>query len=249
MTKAEIKRIRELHRSKGRKIHKQYIIEGKRIFKEALESNEKVLNVFYTDSFDHAHSEFMSTVIKTFNNAQMVSAAEMRSISTTETPSGILGLCSMNGLNKRVQENDNGLYLDNISDPGNMGTLLRTAIWFGINNIILSENSVDVYNPKVVRSAMGAHFHILFNYSKLSAFSNTHTILGADQNGLSYSLNEIETPWVLVLGSEAHGIAENNKKMIDRFLAIPRIGTGESLNVAIAGGILMDTLSHKIQKP
>ena len=124
-----------------------------------------------------------------------------------------------------------------------MGTLLRTSVWFGIQNIILSKQCVDIYNPKVVRSGMGAHFYLksISNLS-LDTFRESHTIIGADQNGNSINNFEIETPWVLILGNEAHGLSKNNKELLDYIISIPKVGYGESLNVAVAGGIIIEHL-------
>jgi TrmH family RNA methyltransferase len=171
----------------------------------------------------------------------------MQSVSATETPSGILGICKISTGNQSDDKlDDNWLYLDNISDPGNMGTLLRTAVWFGIHNIAFSRGCVDIFNPKVVRSGMGAHFHISYILdANITQFNSTHTLYGGDQDGKSLDDFDIETPWILVLGNEAHGISQGIRKTIHRYIAIPRLGAGESLNVAVAGGIIMEKLVKK----
>ena len=139
----------------------------------------------------------------------------------------------------------NWIYLDNVSDPGNIGTLLRTAAWFGINNIALSAKCVDPFNPKVVRSAMGAHFLLnIFGDVDLVEFKNNkYCIIGADQNGSPvYGFNFDNEKWVLVIGNEGHGISENSKEYIQHFISIPSKGSGNSLNAAVAGSILIHHL-------
>jgi TrmH family RNA methyltransferase len=242
MTKAEKKHIQFLHRRKGRNQHDQFIIEGKRLVREALSTGEQFLFAFYTDEFSQVNKEMVEKISFKFPACQQISDKEMVSIATTDTPSGILAVCSIPEYS--IADNDeNYIYLDNISDPGNMGTLLRTSVWFGIQNIILSKQCVDIYNPKVVRSGMGAHFYLKsISNQPLNHFKDSHTIIGADQNGNSINNFEIETPWVLILGNEAHGLSKNNKELLDYIISIPKVGYGESLNVAVAGGIIMEKL-------
>lgn len=245
ITKAELKHIRSLHRSKGRYKYNQFMIEGRRIFQEALQVNELLHVVYFTSAFKEVHPGIVEKIINKCPAAQEISQAEMKTMSATETPSGILGVCAIpDPLTLADRTEENWLFLDNISDPGNMGTLLRTAAWFGVNNISIAKDCVDIYNPKVVRGGMGVHFNItcLFN-ADIKQFTATHSIVGADHKGKPLSEYEITAPWVLVLGSEARGISKSVRDNIHQFLAIPRIGTGESLNVAVAGGILLDKLT------
>ncbi|MFQ6677368.1 MAG: TrmH family RNA methyltransferase [Fidelibacterota bacterium] len=242
ITKAEIKHIQSLFRRKGRKINSQFIIEGKRLVKEALNTGESFQSVFYTNDFSQANKEMVEKISSHLTACQMVNDKEMASIATTDTPSGILAVCSIPEYSNAVRE-ENWIYLDNISDPGNMGTLLRTSVWFGIQNIVLSKQCVDIYNPKVVRSGMGAHFYLKsISNRPLENFKETHTIIGADQNGNSIYDFEITLPWILVLGSEAHGLSNNTQALLDHIISIPKVGYGESLNVAVAGGIIMEKL-------
>ena len=145
-------------------------------------------------------------------------------------------------------KNTYGLYLHKIKDPGNMGTLLRTAAWFNIKNIALSVDSADPFNNKVVRSAMGAHTYINI-YQKIDIVTfieEGYLLIGADQNGKG-QLEETEytKKIMLCLGSETEGFDESFKNNLDRLISIKKIGQGESLNVAIAGSILMNEISIK----
>lgn len=247
ITKAKIKHIRSLQKSKGRYSHSQFIIEGRRLFQEILDTEHELLISYYTQEFKKHNPDIVADVMNICPTAQEISPSDMQSISATETPSGILGICIIH--TPHVFDDmlhSNWLYLDNISDPGNMGTLLRTAIWFGIYNIALSRDCVDIFNPKVVRSGMGAHFHISYILdADITQLNSTHTLYGADQDGKSLDDVDIETPWALVLGSEAHGISKKIRKTIHRYIAVSRLGAGESLNVAVAGGIIMEKLVKK----
>jgi len=245
MTKTEIKHIQSLHHKKGRNKNRHFIIEGKRLVREALNAGEQFQSVFYTDEFSQANNEIIEKISSALFAHQKVSDKEMKALATTDTPSGILAVCSIPKYSHSAHSG-NWIYLDDISDPGNMGTLLRTSVWFGIQNIVLSKNCVDVYNPKVVRSGMGAHFYLKsISNQPLNHFKETHAIIGADQNGETINDFEITTPWILVLGSEAHGLSKENKELLDYIISIPRIGDGESLNVAVAGGIIIKYLTSQ----
>jgi len=136
--------------------------------------------------------------------------------------------------------------LDNISDPGNLGTILRNCDWFGVKNIFLSENIVDYTNPKVIRSSMGSVFHLnLFEDVKPNLLNDLKgkgfEILCADTNGENIFTYQSETKKLLVLSSESHGPSKDFEKISDKKISIPRIGNAESLNVASASAVL---LSH-----
>ncbi len=126
-----------------------------------------------------------------------------------------------------------------------MGTLIRSCAWFGIKNIALSADCADPYNPKSIRAAMGAHFVVtLHTNSNLSIFKNTHKIIAADLKGKNASTYDFPNKCVLVLGSEAHGISNQNLDCIEDFIFINKLGSGNSLNVSIAGSILMFLLMN-----
>ncbi len=245
ITKAEKKHIQSLHHRKGRLKNGQFILEGKRLVQEALNASDPFLFVFYTDEFSQANREMVEIISSHLPACQKISHKEMAYIATTDTPSGILAVCSIPEYSN-ADVKGNWIYFDFISDPGNMGTLLRTSIWFGIRNIALSKNCVDIYNPKVVRGGMGAHFYLKsISNQPLNYFKDTHTIIGADQNGNNINDFEIEALWVLVLGNEAHGLSKNTKELLDHIISIPKVGYGESLNVAVAGGIMIEHLTKR----
>ena len=142
---------------------------------------------------------------------------------------------------------DKWIYLDKISDPGNMGTLIRSCEWFGINNIALSPKCADQYNPKSIRAAMGAHFGVtIHKNTDLSIFKKTHRIIAADLRGENASTYEFPNKCVLVLGSEAHGISYQNLGYVKDFIFINKLGSGTSLNVSTAGSILIYLLTNKL---
>ena len=167
-------------------------------------------------------------------------------ICQTVHPAGIVATCYLpNNIKIKGSLTDNWVYLDRVSDPGNLGTLLRTAAWFGVKNIALSTKCTDPFNPKVVRSGMGAHFllNIFMDMDLFEFKKNEYCIIGADQNGSPvYDFNFINDKWILVIGNEGHGISKDSKEHIEHFLSIPSRGSGNSLNAAVAGGILIHHL-------
>jgi len=244
LSNADIKLIQSLKKKKYRKIKGLFVIEGVRLVHDAVLSNCVIKSVYVTDVFLNKkdYENLIQMISKNSFPFNTITAKEMISIANTITPSGILALCKIPAQNDFNEQNtDNWLYLDEIKDPGNLGTLLRSAAWFGIKNVALSNNCIDVYNPKVLRGGMGAHFLLnIYENIPLESFNN-HLKIGAFQDGKSfYQIDTISIePWALVIGSEAHGISKNNINIIDEKITIPQIGSGESLNAAVAGSILL----------
>jgi len=150
---------------------------------------------------------------------------------------------------KKFEQQPVTLILDNISDPGNMGTIVRTAHWFGIKNIICTENSVDIYNPKVVQSTMGslARVHVYYR-SKAdisSMLDKNTTICGAFMDGENIFTTQLQTPVAIIIGSEAHGI-QSLESLVQRRISIPAHNAddhAESLNASVAAAIMMSVVS------
>ncbi len=241
ISRNQVKLIRSLQQKKFREEHGLFIVEGLRSIQEALRANASIESIFWTEAFSEKNSNHMNTISAVQNESVLM--AEMKQLSPSTTPPGVLAVCKI-PIFDSPDMNRNFIYLDHISDPGNMGTILRTALWFGIHNIVLSEACIDPFNPKVVRGAMGAHFHISWiGTMPLCAFTD-YTVLGADYRGNSIlAVKKIPDKWVLVMGSEAHGISSDVHDKLDQLIAIPKVGTGESLNVGVSMGILLHSLT------
>tara|TARA_B100000959_G_scaffold42707_1_gene42958 strand:- start:88 stop:819 length:732 start_codon:yes stop_codon:yes gene_type:complete len=241
ISRNQVKLIRSLQQKKFREEHGLFIVEGLRSIQEALRANASIESIFWTEAFSEKNSNHMNTISAVQNESVLM--AEMKQLSPSTTPPGVLAVCKI-PIFDSPDMNRNFIYLDHISDPGNMGTILRTALWFGIHNIVLSEACIDPFNPKVVRGAMGAHFHISWiGTMPLCAFTD-YTVLGADYRGNSIlAVKKIPDKWVLVMGSEAHGISSDVHDELDQLIAIPKVGTGESLNVGVSMGILLHCLT------
>ncbi|MAJ45070.1 MAG: hypothetical protein CMF96_10055 [Candidatus Marinimicrobia bacterium] len=251
LTRNEILRLKSLHSPKGRKNENAVLIEGLRLVEDCLESQWPLLQLFIVEKnlekLQYARTLNLARSVTI--EPTLISQKDMERISDTKNPQGIALEIQILDENEDIQIADKILYLDNISDPGNLGTIMRTAAWFGVEQILLSENCANIWNPKVVRSAMGAHFKIdcdVFNLDELLSENQElpHQVLGAYMDGKPLMDIDTNIPhWILILGNEAHGISENLDGFINQKITIEGSGIQESLNVAVAGGIILNHLN------
>ena len=246
MTNKEIKRIQSLKRRKFRREHGQFLIEGKRLVQSALERKVEIDLIYFTESFQCENKEWIQAIASSDVSCKHISIKQLRKISFTKSPSGIVAVCCLPKQHPPDLNQGRWVYIDRIADPGNMGTILRSAAWFGLNHVALSVDCVDPFNPKVVRSGMGAHFGIsIYRNVDLGLFSKTHTLIGGDHRGDDPKSVKFSEHCVLVLGSEAHGLSSDSLEMVKRKVAIKKMGFGESLNVGSAAAILMYLFTNK----
>ncbi|ADL08153.1 TrmH family RNA methyltransferase [Thermosediminibacter oceani] len=246
-SKRQIKMIRALAQLKNyRKRHGLFLVEGLRATEEALNSDYLVEFLVVSDDFLERHRE----KIKEYENIKVyeVPRKVYDTLSDTEAPQGIMAVVRMKNHELTSIYEDNFLIvaLDGIKDPGNIGTIIRTADAAGASGILAGKGCVDIYNPKVVRSTMGSIFHlpviegvdlpvVLHELSqKRAKIVVTH--LGAEK---SYFDADLTGPVVLVFGSEAEGVSPEILKISTEVVKIPMPGKAESLNVAVAGGIVL----------
>ena len=242
-----IKELKLLKQSKYRKIKNQFVAEGKRLVEEAINCGNTVDLLFCTQTFYNKNKNNWQEFLKVDSKMiQIITDSQFKKISSTSTPSGIGALCNIPrspSIDYKVRK---WIYLDKIRDPGNLGTILRSALWFGFKNIILSSKSVDPYNPKAIRSGMGSHFGLnLYQNIRLNDFIETHLIVSGSTCGEDISVFKLPEKYVLVLGNEAHGISKNIVPLIQKSVSIKRLGEGESLNLSSAASILMYSLTRK----
>ena len=241
------KELQLLKQSKHRKIKSQFVAEGKRLVGEALNYSNAVDLLFCTQTFyDKNKNDWQGFLKIDSTMIEIVTDSQFKRISSTSTPSGIAALCNIPKspyIDYKVRK---WIYLDKIRDPGNLGTILRSALWFGFKNIILSSKSVDPYNPKAIRSGVGSHFGLnLYQNIRLNEFIKTHLIVSGSTCGEDISGFKLPERYVLVLGNEAHGISKNIEPLIQKSVSIKRLGKGESLNLSSAASILMYSLTRK----
>lgn len=244
ITKNTIKRIASLKQPKFRKELGLFVVEGRKTVEELLLSDFETDGLFVTQSFLDGNKT-------TFPQAETVSEMQMQQMSGLSTPPGILAVAKIPECKPVSTTARFILALDGITNPGNMGTLLRTAEWFGIRDIVCSTDSVEIWNPKVIQAAMGSAFRINIIQTELPAFlaeqrQNGKTIYGALLEGQDLFETEGKAEGVLVIGSESHGIRPEVLPFVTHPITIPRVGHSatESLNAAVAAGILMAELTR-----
>ena len=236
---------------KYRKTENKFLVEGKKSVLEGINSSYKCEVVFVTNKFSVENIETVNEITALKNTIITLTQKEFEKISDTKTPQGISAVFIKPepNLSRLFLINDQLIViLDNISDPGNLGTIIRNCDWFGIRNILLSENIVDYTNPKVIRSSMGSIFHLnifeeINTESLLKLRANGFEILCADLEGENIFNYRSEKKKVLILSSESQGPSEEIQTISDKKICIPKIGNAESLNVASASAILLAELT------
>ena len=255
LSNTQIKNLKLLHQKKYRDQKKEIILEGHRLILQSLTIGAIIKKVWATrDYLTSIHSKEIKKILKEKNIIiDKTSAESIQRIGNSQNTQGIIALASYPTFDTVIKIPDFSIFLDNISDPGNMGTLLRTAHWFGIDSVFLSLECVDVFNSKVIRSAMGSHFSFrqlrMISFDEIFSKNNDLTVIAGDLKGVildEFSI-EREKKWIFVLGSEAHGISSSIDPFITHRVTIPRYGNMESLNVVAAESILLYHLTRLLQ--
>lgn len=229
------KHVKSLYKKKYRQKYNEFVIEGYKLYQEAIKSNLNIKQVIIREG-ENFLDECVYFDSKTFN-----------SLSEMNNPEGII--CVVSFIEKKDVKSDQILFLENINDPGNLGTIIRSAEAFGYNKIVLSNNSCDIYNSKTIRSAMGSLFRMNISYENINVLekykSNGFKIYETSLEKNSRSILEIKNKekHVLIIGNEANGISDEIKKYADEFLIIPMDNVTESLNASIAASLSMFYLS------
>jgi len=245
LSKSQISLLKSLQTKKERNFQRLFLVEGYKSVIEFINSPYETEAVYFTASFD---SKMLNLSRKI--NLYEISIAEMEKISSLKTPQQIAALVKiplMPALNNVLLKQKFSLVLDGIQDPGNMGTIIRIADWFGINSIICSEDTVDAYNPKVVQASMGSLSRINIFYSDISQ-TLTRTdlpVFGALLNGENIYTTDFGVEGLIVMGNEGNGMRPEVEALINKAVTIPRIGKAESLNVAIAAALFCSEISRK----
>ena len=240
LSKTQAKYIQSLVHKKFREQYGQYIIEGPKLLSEAISGHLAGISKIYAypEWIEHSGHVLEKRDIEIIP----VSEDEMKKISVLTTPSQVLAIMKMP--DPQVIDKFPGitLLLDTIQDPGNLGTIVRTADWFGIRNVICSEGCVDCYNPKVIQSTMGSIFRMNIMYHDLAAFLDQWPGIPVIASSLEGSaLKEVKKlqDVFLVIGNESRGISDHILQRAAMKVRIPGGGTVESLNASVATGILL----------
>jgi TrmH family RNA methyltransferase len=234
LSKNQIKLITSLQQKKYRKQHQLFFAEGVKVIEELLRSKYELQTIFVTEPLDFKVAT---------DKIHTISPAELKKISALTTPNTCLAVFKIPTENFSLKE---GLLvaLDDVRDPGNLGTIIRLCDWFGVEQLICSPETVDIYNPKVVQATMGSIGRVTILYTDLVPFlkSISLPIFGTFMDGENIYKQDLPSNAILIMGNEANGISDEVAQCITSKLAIPRFGQlqeTESLNVATATAIIL----------
>jgi TrmH family RNA methyltransferase len=245
LSKVKAKYIKSLQVKKYRKQEQSFVVEGEKGVTELLASDFKTTLVCATKDFLARQGKIIPhegvEVIE-------VTRADLESIGSVETNESVLAVAQMRSNSRPViASTDYALVLDDIRDPGNLGTIVRTADWYGIKHVIASEETADLYNPKVIRSTMGSFCRVSVFYTALNEFLNDAKVpvYGAFMDGEDVHRLTFAPGGMIVIGNESNGISEEVGRYITKRITIPRFGNAESLNASIAAAVVLDNLRRR----
>lgn len=255
ISKQKLSYIRQLQQKKFREETGQYLVEGWKSIDEAVNAGVPIETIVY----DEMNADQERLLAKFEKHAKQVLSASRRdidSLSDTVTSQGVLAVVAKFDPEKHIATINTDAHLivalDGINDPGNLGTIIRTCDWFGVDGIVIGRHSVELYNPKVVRATMGSLFHLpvvpevnlseFLTRSKKNGFGIVSTEIAESED---IRTTKLPARSVIVIGSESHGVSEQISSLADTRLSIPRFGKAESLNAAIACGIILATIKLK----
>lgn len=257
ISRNKIKLVKSLQLKKQRHSQQAFIIEGTKLFTEAIRTSAQILETYVTRDWLNEHAALVHN-----RYYDIVSEKEMNEISQLATAPGLLAIVAIPACTYNIKELEGklSLALDGINDPGNLGSMIRSAEWFGVEYVFCSEDTVDVYNPKVVQATMGSIFRVKtieMSLTKLfqDASSNGIKVMGAMMEGENiFKTNLANENELLVIGSESHGIRDHLLPFIQKKITIPAYNISnsdigaESLNAAIAASIILSGFRMKKNK-
>ncbi len=248
-SKSTISFLRSLQQKKFRNEEGVFIVEGPKMVAEVLKSDFKVRKLYATSSWAPDHHEPMPV--------EIITETEMERVSGLQTPNKVLAVVEMPVLEGPVSSLLSGMHLllDQIQDPGNLGTIIRIADWFGVTSVICSPDTADVFNPKVIQSSMGSIFNVKIHYSSLAdvllknANGNKWPVYATLLSGNDIYKTEMKASSFVILGNESRGVNPVLNAFITQGIFIPRPANksskAESLNVAVAAGIVCSEYCRK----
>lgn len=235
LSKNQIKVITSLQQKKFRKQHGLFLAEGIKVIQELLNSNFELYHLYVTE-------DLFKNVAKA--KIDFITDSELKKITALATPNNCLALFKI-PREQEIKQNGLVLALEDIRDPGNLGTILRLCDWFGVKDVVCSPETVDVFNPKVVQATMGSITRVNVVYTDLQDFlsATKQPVYGTFMDGTNIYQSELPSNGIIVMGNEANGISKPIEKLCSQRIAIPRFGDlqlTESLNVATAAAIILN---------
>ena len=243
LSKSDIKYIQSLSHKKFREQEQLFPVEGLKMVDELLkEGNFAVKKIYAVKEWEEIHKFSIPSGIA----LSVIEDFELQKISSQKTPQQVIALVRLPKIDIKTQ-NFNGvtIVLDHIQDPGNLGTIIRTCDWFGINNIICSPDTVDAFNAKVVQSAMGSILRVNIFYTSLVDFLRMYAdfpIYSAVLNGISIHEVSFSSNSFIVIGNESVGISDEILALTHQQITVPKLGKAESLNAAVATAVILSVI-------
>jgi TrmH family RNA methyltransferase len=251
ISKAELRSFRSLSQKKVRQTEKKFVLEGWRALKEVLNSSTRMDLVAVLPRFlkDPDYAKLLSDVERRGIPIRELDEIQLNQVADTMHAQGVVAIVQQKSREERDLQLDHAsliVAVDAVSDPGNLGSILRTADWFNADAVLLGRGCVELYNEKVVRSTVGSIFHVPvvesvdLPVSLKELKKKGFRIVGLSGDGKTeYTNRSLSKKEVFVLGSEAHGISKETRAAVDEIVRIPRFGNAESLNVGVACGIIL----------
>ncbi|MBE9136123.1 RNA methyltransferase [Nodosilinea sp. LEGE 07088] len=241
-----VKSIRKLHQSKGRRSQQQFLLEGTHLIQEALATDYPLTTVCYTPSWAQTHGDIASALEQRADRVEPVSETVLEAMATTQHPDGVLAVAPQILLAPDPSEPELGLAVEALQDPGNLGTIIRTAVATGVDGLWLSADSVAPDHPKVLRASAGQWFRLPMAVdhdlgAQLASWQRAGVQLVATSSyaTLDYWAIDFTQPTILVLGNEGAGLSERLQGQATLKVRIPMMGGVESLNVGISAALLL----------
>jgi TrmH family RNA methyltransferase len=249
LSKNRIKYINSLKIKKYRQQHEAFMVEGAKSVLELLESDFKTEVVLATQEFQQKYSSILT---RHNTLTETVTIQELEGLGSFQTNDSCLAVAKTKQNEfLSLNESEYMLILDDVRDPGNLGTIIRVADWYGINKIVCSNDTTDIYNPKVIAASKGSFTRVNIFYTDLVSYLKENTakksVIGAFLGGESlYDFQFSQNGGYVIMGNESNGIGAQVEKLITHKVTIPRIGAAESLNVGIATAIMLDNMRRQI---
>lgn len=249
ISKRQIKDINALKLKKNRQNLGQFVVEGVKVVNEFLQGKFTVQAVYALPEYFEQHGHLIENGVQKVE----INANELERISFQKSPNQVLAVCQMPDVRPQVEDKGLVVALDDVRDPGNLGTIVRMADWFGVAQVWCSEQCVDVFNPKTLQSTMGSLNRVEVVYTDLSIAlrESKLPIFGAFMDGENVYSSELPKEAVLLMGNEANGVSPELESLVGERIAIPRFGElqqTESLNVAMATSILLSEFRSRSLK-
>ncbi len=245
ITKNQIKFIQSLQLKKFRQQHQFFIVEGAKNVLELLNSSYSIVTIYATSTF---HKENIKAFDKQNQIVEIATETELEQMGSFSSNNAAIAIVKTKENRELLAQNELVLVLDDIRDPGNLGTIIRIADWYGLKKIVCSENTVDLYNAKVIAATMGSFLRVSVFYTDLVKYFEKQKgvfVGGAFMDGQSIYNIVLPKSGYLLIGNESNGISKDVEVFVNQRITIPKRGGAESLNAGIATGILLDNFFRK----